>query len=142
MNQHAQLENHLVFEETTAGIHIRVVPVYLDEHSAPEDHNYVWAYHVHIENLGTRTVQLLNRYWKITDAQGRVEEVSGPGVVGEQPVLKPGEAYEYTSGCPLNTASGFMVGHYEMATDGGERFKVAIPAFALDVPDRIPVSIH
>jgi ApaG protein len=139
MSQHAM---NLMFEETTHDINIRVVPVYLDEHSEPDEHTYVWAYHVHIENLGTRTVQLLNRYWKITDALGKVEEVSGPGVVGEQPVLQPGEAYEYTSGCPLTTPSGFMVGHYEMTTEDGELFKVAIPAFALDMPDRIPAQLN
>ena len=123
-----------MFSETTRAITITVEPTYLDEQSSPEDGHYVWAYHIRIENEGADTVQLLNRYWRITDANGRVEEVRGPGVVGEQPVLAPGEAYEYTSGCPLPTPSGFMVGSYEMETGGGERFEVAIPMFSLDLP--------
>ena len=95
---------------------------------------YVWAYQVRIENQGQETVKLLNRYWHITDATGRVEEVRGPGVVGEQPVLGPGEAFEYTSGCPLQAPSGIMVGSYEMTKDDGTRFDVEIPAFSLDSP--------
>src|SRR3546814_15563563 len=89
---------------------------------------YVWAYQVRIENIGRETVQLRNRYWQITDAFGRVQEVRGPGVVGEQPVLEPGESFEYTSGTPLQTPSGIMVGTYEMEASNGDPFDVDIPA--------------
>ncbi|MDP6706615.1 MAG: Co2+/Mg2+ efflux protein ApaG [Alphaproteobacteria bacterium] len=123
-----------MYTETTHDIRIAVRPIYLDEQSEPEEDRYVWAYQVRIENLGGETVQLLNRYWHITDAGGRVQEVRGPGVVGEQPVLAPGEAFEYTSGCPLATPSGIMVGNYEMQGDDGRRFEVQIPAFSLDSP--------
>ncbi len=123
-----------MYTETTHDIRIAVRPIYLDEQSEPEEDRYVWAYQVRIENLGGETVQLLNRYWHITDAGGRVQEVRGPGVVGEQPVLAPGEIYEYTSGCPLATPSGIMVGNYEMEGDDGRRFEVSIPAFSLDSP--------
>ena len=94
----------------------------------------MWAYRGRSENRGRQSVQLLNRHWKITDARGKLEEVRGPGVVGEQPVLKPGEAYEYTSGCPLRTPTGFMVGTYEMARPDGSRFEVRIQMFSLDSP--------
>ncbi len=123
-----------MFIETTRGITIIVEPSYLDDQSSPDDGHYVWAYHIRIENDGAETVQLLNRHWRITDANGRIEEVRGPGVVGEQPVLAPGEIYEYTSGCPLPTPTGFMVGSYEMQSGTGERFDVAIPMFSLDSP--------
>jgi ApaG protein len=89
---------------------------------------------VKIENAGTETVQLRSRYWRITDARGRIDEVRGPGVVGEQPVLGPGDRFEYTSGTPLPTSSGFMVGTYRMVADSGEEFDVEIPAFSLDCP--------
>jgi len=118
---------------TTRSITVTVKPVYLDDQSSPGDNHYVWAYCVRIENHGDRTVQLLRRHWKITDAMGRVQEVQGSGVVGEQPVLQPGGAYEYTSGTPLPTPSGIMVGSYQMEADG-ERFDVGIPAFSLDSP--------
>lgn len=120
----------------TGAITVRVRPTYLARHSEPENNRYVWAYEVTIENGGHETVQLLNRYWHITDGLGHVEEVRGPGVVGEQPVLRPGGSYSYTSGCPLPTPSGIMAGHYEMATADGRRFRVAIPAFSLDLPRR------
>ncbi|HEX3537860.1 MAG TPA: Co2+/Mg2+ efflux protein ApaG [Stellaceae bacterium] len=123
-----------MYTETTRSIKITVRPVYLEEHSSPADDHYVWAYHVRIENGGDETVQLRNRHWKIIDSVGRLQEVRGPGVVGEQPVLKPGQSFEYTSSCPLPTSSGFMVGDYEMESDGGERFLVRIPAFSLDSP--------
>src|SRR3546814_9636376 len=102
---------------------------------------YVWAYQVRIENIGRETVQLRNRYWQITDAFGRVQEVRGPGVVGEQPVLQPGESFEYTSGTPLQTPSGIMVGTYEMEAADGNHFDVDIPAFSLDSPHQ-PVQIN
>jgi ApaG protein len=123
-----------MYSETTRSIKITVRPIYLEEHSSPADDHYVWAYHVRIENGGGETVQLRNRHWKIVDSLGRLQEVRGPGVVGEQPVLKPGQSFEYTSSCPLSTSSGFMVGDYEMETDDGERFLVRVPAFSLDTP--------
>ncbi len=123
-----------MYEAITDEIKVTVRPVFLEAQSAPEDDHYVWAYHVRIENLGTRAVQLRNRYWRITDARGRVQEVRGPGVVGEQPMLKSGEAFEYTSGTPLSTPSGVMVGSYEMEAPDGKMFDVAVPAFSLDSP--------
>ena len=123
------------YESTTRGIKVRVRSFYLDDQSAPEDGRYVWAYRVAIENHGAETVQLLRRTWHITDASGRTERVHGEGVVGEQPVLEPGDAFEYTSGTPLELPSGFMVGQYHMiATKSGEAFDVTIPAFSLDSP--------
>lgn len=119
---------------TTNSITVTVKPVYLEDQSSPSDNHYVWAYRVRIENHGDQTVQLLRRHWKITDALGRVQEVQGSGVVGEQPVLHPGDAYEYTSGTPLPTPSGIMVGTYQMAGETGERFDIGIPAFSLDSP--------
>jgi len=119
---------------TTRLIKITADPVFLDDESQPEDNYYVWAYTIVIENTGDEVVQLLNRYWKITDAYGQVREVRGPGVVGEQPVLQPGDSFEYTSGTPLSTATGIMAGSYEMATKTGEKFEVEIPAFSLDCP--------
>ncbi len=123
-----------MYEETTRTIRVMVEPVFLDEQSSPSDDHYVWAYHVRIENLGRETVQLRTRHWRITDANGRIHEVRGDGVVGEQPVLHPGEAFEYTSGTPLATPSGIMVGDYAMESETGEKFTVAIPAFSLDSP--------
>lgn len=124
-----------MYSEETRDIRVTVEPIYLEDESLPADDQYFWAYTVRIVNQGGETVRLLNRYWKITDAGGRVQEVRGPGVVGEQPVLAPGASYQYTSGCPLPTPSGFMVGAYEMETGRGEVFSVAIPAFPLDIPD-------
>ena len=123
-----------MYKETTRSIRVTVKPFYLEEQSSPDDDHYVWAYQIRIENHGEDTVQLLNRYWRITDAQGRVQEVRGAGVVGEQPTLAPGESFEYTSGTPLPTPSGIMVGSYEMESMGGSRFDVAVPAFSLDSP--------
>ena len=123
-----------MFSSETQRIRVTVVPVFLDDQSSPPEDRYVWAYHVRIENHGDDTVQLRNRYWRITDELGQVQEVRGPGVVGVEPVLMPGEAFEYTSGTPLRTPSGIMVGSYEMETSDGHRFDVAIPAFSLDCP--------
>src|SRR5690606_7756127 len=109
---------------------------YLDAQSEPEEGRYVWAYKVQIENAGPEIVQLRNRYWRITDARGRVKEVRGAGVVGEQPVLHPGESFEYTSGTPLSTDSGIMEGVSEMHTAAGEVFEAKIPAFSIDSPHR------
>ncbi len=123
-----------MYEKITRSISVSVRSFYLEDQSAPEDDRFVWAYRVNIENRGKETVQLMNRHWRITDKLGRLQEVKGPGVVGEQPVLKPGESFEYTSGCPLTTPSGIMAGSYEMSTGGGERFDIEIPAFSLDSP--------
>ena len=123
-----------MYRQTTRSISITVEPTFLEERSSPPENKYVWAYHVRIQNEGPETVQLVTRYWRITDAIGRVQEVRGPGVVGEQPVLKPGDSFEYTSGTPLGTPSGIMVGAYQMETPAGERFDVAVPAFSLDSP--------
>ena len=123
-----------MYSETTDGITVTVRPLYLEDQSAPAENRYVWAYFVTIANGSQRTVQLRSRYWHITDANGRVQEVRGPGVVGQQPVLRPGESYEYNSGTPLSTPSGIMRGTYQMEAAGGERFDVRIPAFSLDSP--------
>jgi ApaG protein len=125
-----------MYTETTRSITVTVRPFYLEQHSSPAEGHYVWAYHVRIENHGSETVQLRNRHWQITDAQGRQQEVRGPGVVGEQPVLAPGQSFEYTSSCPLPTPSGFMVGDYEMETGAGDNFLVQVPAFSLDTPQQ------
>jgi len=130
-----------VYTETTRSIKITVKPTYLEDQSSPTDNHYVWAYHVRIENGGEETVQLRRRHWRITDAIGRVQEVRGPGVIGEQPILGPGQTFEYTSGTPLSTPSGIMVGTYEMETPRGECFDVAIPAFSLDSPHH-PVRLN
>ena len=130
-----------MYKLTTRDISISVEPIYLDEQSQPDSSQYVWAYHVRIENSGKEVVTLRHRYWKIVDAQGRVQEVRGAGVVGEQPCLKPGEVFEYTSGTPLATPSGFMAGTYEMENEEGEMFNVSIPAFSLDSPYQ-PVRLH
>ncbi|HKY93812.1 MAG TPA: Co2+/Mg2+ efflux protein ApaG [Kiloniellales bacterium] len=123
-----------LYHATTQGITVSVQPLFLEEQSQPSEGRYVWAYHVVIENGGRDQVQLLNRHWRITNAAGRIEEVRGPGVVGQQPVLAPGERFEYTSGTPLSTPSGIMVGSYEMVRQDGSRFEIAIPAFSLDSP--------
>jgi ApaG protein len=120
----------------TRGIAVSVEPAYLEARSSPGSSQYFWAYRVIIENQGRETVQLLSRHWMITNARGELTEVKGPGVVGEQPVLKPGESHEYTSGAPLNTPSGMMGGAYQMETASGERFDIEIPTFSLDSPNQ------
>jgi len=120
----------------TRGIAVSVEPTYLEERSSPDSAQYFWAYRVIIENQGKETVRLLNRHWMITNARGELTEVKGPGVVGEQPILKPGESFEYTSGAPLDTSTGMMGGAYEMETDSGERFHIEIPTFSLDRPNQ------
>ncbi len=130
------------FSKTTNGVAVTVRAFFLEDQSTPEDGRYVWAYKVEIVNRGRRTVQLLRRTWQITDAFGRTQHVHGEGVVGEQPVLEPGESFEYTSGTPLDTPSGFMTGAYHMIVpESGEQFDVAIPAFSLDSPHGA-TSIH
>jgi ApaG protein len=123
-----------IYERTTHSIRVSVKPSYLEDQSDPPDSRYVWSYAVTIENKGGETVQLLSRYWHITDAHGRVQEVRGPGVVGEQPVLEPGQVFEYASGCPLQTASGAMVGSYQFRSASGQDFEADIPMFLLESP--------
>jgi len=130
----AQWRSGAAYSQTTRSLTVTVEPSYLEEQSSPADGQYVWAYRVRIENHGVHTVQLLRRHWRITDALGRLKEVKGPGVVGEQPVLRPGDAYEYTSGTPLTTPSGIMSGSYQMESESGEHFDIVIPAFSLDSP--------
>jgi len=123
-----------MYSKTTKDVTVTVLPTFLEEQSNPDERHYVWAYRVTIENGGSKTIQLRSRYWKITDSNGVVQEVEGEGVVGEQPVLSPGESYEYTSGTPLNTPGGIMFGTYKMENTDGTSFVVEIPAFSLDSP--------
>jgi ApaG protein len=124
-----------MYQAVTRNISVTVSPRFLPEESSIEKSLYWWAYTIEISNRGNTTVQLKTRHWRITDAFGRLEEVGGAGVVGEEPVLKPGASFEYTSGVPLPTPSGIMVGTYGMVTAEGERFDIAIPAFSLDIPE-------
>lgn len=128
-----------VFEATTNGMTVQVRVEYMPQRAEPEAGRFIWAYHITIRNHGTRTAQLLKRSWEITDANGYTQRVHGVGVVGEQPVLQPGESFTYSSAAPLGTASGFMVGTYHMrALPGGEAFDIAVPAFSLDSPFQDP----
>ena len=121
-----------MYRTVTRDIEVTVSPSFLSDRSSPDNGYFFWAYSIEITNNGQETVQLKTRHWRITDANGRLQEVKGAGVVGEQPVLKPGESFEYTSGVPLPTPSGFMVGTYGMVTQAGETFDINIPAFSLD----------
>lgn len=123
-----------MYEFVTRHIRVRVEPRFMEDRSDIDEGQFFWAYTIDIVNEGVETVQLKSRYWRITDEAGRHEEVRGPGVVGETPVLKPGGTFTYTSGCPLTTPSGIMVGQFFMTTDGGEAFSVTVPAFSLDSP--------
>src|SRR3982751_3600198 len=124
-----------MYRAVTRQIEVTVEPTFLPQLSSVDKGQYFWSYRTVIPNTGAETVQLRTRHWIITDATGRKQEVRGEGVVGEQPVLAPGERFEYTSGVPLPTASGFMTGRYQMVTGGGERFEIDVPAFSLDSPD-------
>ena len=128
------MEDQISYLATTRGIAVRVEPAYLEAQSSPGSSQYVWAYRVTIENQGPETVQLLSRHWMITNARGELNEVKGLGVVGEQPVLEPGESYQYSSGAPLNTPWGMMGGAYQMRSESGELFDIEIPTFSLDSP--------
>lgn len=139
MPQPPERPNHFVKE--TRGLRVQVTPAFLDDESSPEDNRFVWSYTITIENNGAETVQLRSRYWRITDATGRVMEVRGAGVVGQQPTLKPGDSFEYTSGTPLSTPSGFMTGTYQMLSEAGESFQIEIPLFSLDMPNT-PRRLH
>jgi ApaG protein len=138
----ANLEGELSggYVAVTRGIKVTVQPVFLEEQSSPHAHHFVWAYHVRIENGCSSTIQLMTRHWCITDAFGQVHEVKGDGVVGKQPVLAPGGIFEYASGTPLATPYGVMFGTYQMVSEEGEQFDVAIPAFSLNSPYHKPVA--
>lgn len=123
-----------MYEAVTNGIRVRVTPRYVEEQSSPEEGYFFWAYTVEIANEGKVTVQLKTRHWQITDANGKKEVVRGPGVVGQTPVLSPGQSFTYTSGCPLGTASGIMMGSYQMQLPDGTYMNVTIPGFSLDSP--------
>jgi ApaG protein len=129
------------YTATTRDIRVSVKPTYLEDQSAPNDNHFVWSYQVKIENLGRETVQLRSRHWHITDARGELYDVKGPGVIGEQPILEPGDTYEYTSGTPLPTPSGIMSGEYQMENERGEMFDIQIPPFSLDSPYQ-PVRLN
>jgi ApaG protein len=121
-----------MYHAVTRKIEVSATPRFLPERSSAEKNYFFWSYTIEIRNLGDEVVQLKTRHWKITDAFGRVQEVKGTGVVGEEPVLKPGESYEYTSGVPLPTPSGIMSGSYGMVSQSGDQFDIAVPAFSLD----------
>lgn len=123
-----------MYRAVTRQIQVTVLPEFLADRSDPSESQFFWAYTIEIANLGDVDVQLMSRHWRITDANGAVEEVRGAGVVGEQPILKPGETFRYTSGCPLRTPSGIMAGSYRMVNANGEAFDIEVPAFSLDSP--------
>lgn len=122
------------YEQVTHGLRIRVTPEFSDEQSTPDESYFFWVYTIEITNESEQTVQLKSRIWRITDANGKTEEVRGPGVVGQTPVIPPGQSFTYSSGCPLSTPSGIMVGSYQMTDEAGKLFDVAVPAFSLDSP--------
>jgi ApaG protein len=124
-----------MYQAVTRNIEVKVTPRFLPERSSQEKSYYFWAYTIEITNHGNETVQLKTRHWRITDSFGRLQEVKGAGVVGEEPVLEPGASYEYTSGVPLPTPSGFMAGTYGMVTNAGDRFEIDVPTFSLDSPE-------
>jgi ApaG protein len=126
-----------VSDTTTRGVRVEVQTAYVPERSSPRDGHYFFAYRIRISNVGEETVQLISRHWVITDGSGQVEHVHGPGVVGEQPVLEPGESFEYTSFCPLPTPIGSMHGTYQMTTAGGSAFDAEIAPFPLAVPSAL-----
>lgn len=130
-----------MYEQETAGVLVRVEPQYLPDESEPDEGRFVWAYTIEIENRGREAVQLISRFWRITDENGLTQEVHGAGVVGQQPVIPPGECFRYTSAAPLAAPSGMMMGAYSMLrVDGGEEFDIAVPTFLLDCPfqSRLP----
>jgi ApaG protein len=132
--------NAYPYEAETNNVCIRVRPAFVEEESSPEDDRFLWAYHVEIENRSRRTLQLMTRHWRITDSDGRIQHVDGAGVIGKQPVLRPGARFEYSSGCPLSTPSGMMQGAYRFEDETGASVEATIPLFALDSPydDRRP----
>ncbi|MBV8795328.1 MAG: Co2+/Mg2+ efflux protein ApaG [Hyphomicrobiales bacterium] len=124
-----------MYEAITHQVKVTVEPTFDPERSDPDERRYFWRYAIEIVNLGDNPVTLMERHWRITDANGRQQEVRGPGVVGEQPTIAPGKSFKYTSGCPLTTPSGLMVGEYRMVDPAGRSFEVSIPAFSLDFPE-------
>ncbi len=122
------------YQKTTNDIAISVLPLYLDDRSNPSESYFVWAYTITIENHSQKTFTLRTRHWEIIDGNGQRQDVDGEGVVGKQPTLGPGERFEYTSGCPLSTPTGFMYGFYTMEGADGEMLDVEVPAFSLDSP--------
>lgn len=124
-----------MYEQETSGLVVRVEPQFLPEESAPDQSRFVWSYTIEIENRGAEPVQLMSRFWRITDENGHTQEVRGDGVIGQQPVIGPGQSFRYTSAAPLAAPSGVMMGAYSMVkTDNGESFDIAVPLFALDSP--------
>jgi ApaG protein len=123
-----------MYSALTRDIRVTVRPEFSPERSEPSDDSYFWIYTIEIANQGRKPVKLMHRHWRITDALGHLEMVDGPGVVGEQPTIQPGQSFRYSSGCPLKTPSGFMMGTYDMVDAQGRRFEVEIPAFSLDSP--------
>jgi ApaG protein len=130
------MADRVPYTANTRGIAVSVEPAYLEAKSSPDRSEYFWTYRVTIQNQSRETVQLLSRHWMISNARGELNEVKGLGVIGEQPVLEPGESYEYTSGAPLDTPSGMMGGSYQMESESGERFDIEIPTFSLDRPNQ------
>lgn len=124
-------------DATTRGIRVQVESEYLEDQSSPADNHFMFGYHVQITNMGTEPVQLISRHWIITDANSRREEVKGSGVIGEQPVIRPGQTYRYSSFCPLKTPVGSMYGTYQMISETGDGFEAVIAPFTLAVPDII-----
>tara|TARA_Y100001935_G_C17279694_1_gene496744 strand:+ start:436 stop:828 length:393 start_codon:yes stop_codon:yes gene_type:complete len=123
-----------MYSKTTNGVTVTVTPYFLDDQSSPQDSHFVWAYQVNITNAGNCTIKLDHRNWLIIDANGKVMNIRGEGVVGEFPIIKPGESFEYTSGTPLKTNNGIMQGFYLVSQKNGEKLKIDIPAFSLDSP--------
>jgi ApaG protein len=130
-----------MYSATTRGVHVSVKPEFMESESSHKDNRYFWSYTVEIVNGSDETLQLVARHWRITDGSGQLHEVKGPGVVGEQPVLRPGESFTYTSGCPLETPHGSMVGQFQMVAENGESFLADIPAFPLQSP-HARVTLH
>ncbi len=125
----------IIYTSTTHNVTVLVTPTFMEHDSDPANHVYLWAYSVTIQNQRQDRITLRSRYWHITDGKGQIEEVRGIGVVGEQPLIKPGEQFNYSSGCPLNTPSGIMLGHYIVITNSGETLEIEIPTFSLDLPN-------
>lgn len=129
------LESHL-YKAITDDVQVAVEPEYQPHRSSPDQGKHVWAYHIEISNLGQRDIQLRGRYWRIVDGNGRIQEVRGRGVVGEEPMIAAGDSYRYSSGCPLDSESGFMSGYFEMESENGTYFEVIVPTFSLDIPNQ------
>lgn len=129
------------YKKVTQGIEVSVRPLYRRKDSSPKENLYVWTYEVKIQNTTSETVQLINRYWQITDADGQLQKVHGPGVVGERPVIEPGKTFEYSSFTHLTTPNGHMTGHYEMVAANGTAFNIDIPRFPLRMPVRLVETV-